>query len=98
MPDNRGEVVEADHPAMFLDGCMERHNHMAAGILRARQATVGDHDHQSAPRDKASNTVAPDLVEFCQEIVVAGDVPELAVASAVLLQCPVRRRRDNEMY
>ena len=90
-------IVEAESAAVLLNRRVQRDDHVATTVLPPRQAHVAHHDDQPATGNKCAEAVSPDLVELSEEGVVVFDVPQLALALAVLLQRPVRRRRYGEV-
>lgn len=97
VPNDRGQVVEADGPTMFLDRSMEGYYGMPAAVLAAGKADVPNDTDQPPAGHERIETAPPNPVQFLKELLVVGDEPELFVAPVVLLQRPVRRRGENQM-
>lgn len=65
--------------------------------LLARDADIA-HDATNPPtRREDSRALAPHFVQLNEKRFVVGDLTELALVRLVLLQCPVRRRRDDQV-
>ena len=70
---------------------------MPAGVLAAGKANVANDADESAAGDEDSEDLAPNLFQLLDELLVVGDVPELAFGVVVALERPVRRRGDDEV-
>src|SRR6267143_795112 len=97
VPDDRREVVESQSPAVLLDRRMQGHDQVLAFVLPARKAHISDNTYDATARNQGVKAGFPDPVQLVDEFVVVLDVPHLPFADVVVLQCPVGRRRDNQV-
>lgn len=97
VPDDRGEVVEAQPSAVLLNRGVERDDHVPATVLSAREAHVPDDADQTAAGHEGSVAVLPHAIQFGEELLVVGYVAKLVLAPPVLLERPVRRRCEDEV-
>ena len=97
VPDNRRQVVEPERSAAVLDGGVQRHHGMPAAVLAPRQADVANDADKPSAEHKRGVTQAPDLVELVEKLVVVGYPAQLASGATVLLQGPVRGRRQHQV-
>jgi hypothetical protein len=58
---------------------------------------VADDDDETPPGNQRPVRAPPHLVQVIEELVVVGDVAKLARVIVVLLQCPVRRRGQDQV-
>ena len=96
VPDDRREVVESEPSAGFLDARVKR-NHDVAAMPTPGQAHIADDDDQPPAGDQNPVAFAPSPSEFLHESVVVADRSKLALPLVVLLEGPVRRRRDHKL-
>ena len=97
VPDDGGQVVETDAPAMFLDGSVQWDHRMAPVVLPPCQAHVSYHANQPSSGNQNAKTVIPDPVECLKEHVVIRDAAQLPLTRVVLLQRPVRRGSQDQV-
>src|SRR5258708_22155226 len=70
---------------------------MTAAILAARETDIADHTDQPPSGDQGSKAMAPHLVEFREELIVALDVPHLALRVSILFKSPIRWRCQDQV-
>jgi len=75
VPDDRGQIVEADLAAALLDRGMERDHGMPALVLAPRQADVAHDANQPPAGDQGVKAAMPDLVKLRQELLIVGHIP-----------------------
>src|SRR6185437_13190684 len=97
VPDNRCKIVESDRTTSFLNGCMKRNDCVTAIVLPPRQTDVSHHANHAASGNEGIEAMPPDRIQLIQKAFVVLDVTKLYVDAVIFFQCPVRRRRYNEM-
>ena len=98
VPNDRGQIIEANLPAMLLDRRMKRNDRMASVVFSPRETNVAHHANQPSAGRQRLKTALPYFVQFAQEHFVIGHVAELPGRVAVFFQGPIRRGRENQMH
>src|SRR2546425_1146851 len=85
VPQDRGQVIEADSPAAYRNIRVEGHYHMPPTITSPGKTDIPDHTHEATTRNQGSVAMTPNFVEFIHELVIALDRPQLGSMVVVLL-------------
>ena len=70
---------------------------MSSGVLPSGKADVTNHTDETPAGGQHPVAHAPDIVELFQKLAVVLDPAQLALAAAIFLECPVRRRRHHQV-